>query len=112
MLAREERRIFEQIIVKQREQEQAVAAKEAAVKAQRIAGRDEIIKQVKAKEEFKYSQRFIKGDEGRAILEAQERELADLERIKMAKLAELARAGVPDKYRVDLSKMSFLSNKL
>lgn len=106
-LAREERRIFEEIIVKQRQAEEALHARDAALKAQRIAGRDEIVKQVKAKEEAKYSTRYNKFDEGRAILQAQERELADLERIKMAKLEELARAGVPEKYRVDLAKATF-----
>jgi hypothetical protein len=106
-LALEERRIFEQIIVKQRQDEEALAAREAATKSMRIAGRDEIIKQVKSKEDAKYSTRYNKFDEGRAILQAQEAELAELERIKMKKLQELERAGVPEKYRVDLAKMKF-----
>jgi hypothetical protein len=106
-LAREERRIFEQIIVKQREAELAEKAKVDALKAMRIQGRDEISRQIKEHEDFKFSQRYNKFDEGKAIAIAQERELAELERIKMEKIEELARAGVPEKYRVELMNKKF-----
>jgi hypothetical protein len=44
---------------------------------------------------------------GKAFAEAQIKELKELERIKQAKIEELTKAGVPEKYLAELSRKKF-----
>jgi hypothetical protein len=63
-MALEERRIFDSIVARQRDQEEAARKKEEAEKQRRVAARDAILQQAREREEAKKSQRFTGFDEG------------------------------------------------
>mmetsp|Transcript_34468 Transcript_34468/g.67432 ORF Transcript_34468/g.67432 Transcript_34468/m.67432 type:complete len:509 (+) Transcript_34468:110-1636(+) len=100
--AQMEKQQFERILAVQRAAEESEQAKEYAAHQRRITHNEEIRLQISENDEKRSRGRQEFLEEGSKIRHAKELETRRLETIKQRKLAELQRAGVPEKYLAEL----------
>uniref|UniRef100_A0A6U4MPD9 Cilia- and flagella-associated protein 45 n=1 Tax=Hemiselmis andersenii TaxID=464988 RepID=A0A6U4MPD9_HEMAN len=100
--AQMEKQQFERILAVQRAAEESEQAKEYAAHQRRINHNEEIRLQISENDEKRSRARQEFLEEGSKIRHAKELETRRLETIKQRKLAELQRAGVPEKYLAEL----------
>ena len=105
--AREERRIFERIISVQREMEEQEKKKAENEKIARLKEREEIKRQIDARENAINLRRNEKFAEGAKLKQQLEEEQKRLDEIKEAKIQSLLKAGVPEKYVDQLKRKKF-----
>jgi len=97
-----EKQQFERILAVQRSAEEAEQNKEYAAHQRRIHHNEEIRMQISENDEKRSRARQEFLEEGSKIRHANSVEARRLETIKQRKLAELQRAGVPEKYLAEL----------
>jgi len=100
--AQQEKQQFVRILGVQKAAEDAESAKEDASLRRRIAHNEDIRRQITDNEELRQRNRQEFLEEGAKIRYGKTLEVKRLESIKQRKLAELQRAGVPEKYLAEL----------
>mmetsp|Transcript_33908 Transcript_33908/g.69989 ORF Transcript_33908/g.69989 Transcript_33908/m.69989 type:complete len:516 (+) Transcript_33908:130-1677(+) len=100
--AQSEKQQFERILAVQRAAENAELQKEASSQNRRLVHNEDIRRQIADNEEKRMRQRQEFLEEGSKIRYQKQLEVKRLESIKQRKLAELQRAGVPEKYLAEL----------
>jgi len=102
--AKFERDEFERIIEVQMQQEEAERQRQAEEAHMRKRHASELRTQIAAREEKALQERRDFLEEGNVIRAAIGSERKKLEKIKGRKIAELEKAGVPEKYRAELAR--------
>jgi hypothetical protein len=102
--AKFERDEFERIVEVQMQQEDAERQRQAEEKGMRVQHAQELRSQISAREERAYQERRDFLEEGNAVRGQIGGERKKLEIIKLRKLDELAKTGVPGKYQAELAR--------
>merc|ERR1719412_686437 len=102
--AKFERDEFERIIEVQMQQEEAERQRQAEEAVMRYGHKDELRAQIAAREEKAYQERRDFLEEGNAVRASIGSERKKLEKIKVRKIEELKKSGVPEKYWAELAR--------